>query len=449
MELSSPPANGMARISQRAPKSCQRCSIKKMKCSKEIPCLPCLDSGIGDQCRREQVITTKHIRQTQRKNRRETLSRSGGGSPVKPDLNNDAERRSFQPVQDQGPSFPGVRPRPGVMDSSYSESHRYAYRNEVYGPAGSGPEKAVQAAPSAYYPSSTSTITDPEASTYNEQADIENAANSLELLAWGRQRDSGLSPSSAMVVNAASRSADILLPRQARLVLCYHRDWMSWTHNTIHWPTFFSECQDYWLEGIVVEKAWLSIYYAALCAALIVMPSQQRIEIGIADGITKHLYHNSIEALKSADYAANHTRRCVQAVCLITPCAHVFGGSNLFAVLMSSAIRIAQSLNMHRIGPDLRSPTTMELRRDREIQKSMWAYLCTQDWFNIPFANAHAIAPNHCTTPLPLNCDGIGGLVPNGAEFQALSMETPTQMTYILNLYQGTSNPTPASSASN
>ena len=143
---------------------------------------------------------------------------------------------------------------------------------------------------------------EPETSQYNEQADIENAANSLELLAWGRQRESGLSPNSCMVMNIAARNTDILLPRQARLVLCYHRDWINWTHNTLHWPTFFQECQDYWLEGVVVEPVWLSIYYAALCvsmvlsvevatltrasqAGLIVMPPEQRVEIGIADGM--------------------------------------------------------------------------------------------------------------------------------------------------------------------
>jgi len=74
---------------------------------------------------------------------------------------------------------------------------------------------------------------------------------------------------------------------------------------------------------------------------------------------------------------------------------------------------------------------------DREIQKSLWTYLCTQDWFNIPFANAHAISPAHCTTPLPLNCDGISGFSQNKDRFKALPAECPTQMTYMLNVFQG------------
>ena len=71
------------------------------------------------------------------------------------------------------------------------------------------------------------------------------------------------------------------------------------------------------------------------------------------------------------------------------------------------------------------------------MQKCLWLYLCTQDWFNIPFANAHAIAPNHCTTPLPLNCDGVNGFHQDGDAFKALPKDTATQMTYMLNIYQG------------
>jgi hypothetical protein len=152
-----------------------------------------------------------------------------------------------------------------ALPNTYSESHRYAHRKDAESDSQINPETAHADAPRGYQQRRASIATEADPSSYNEQADIENAANSLELLAWGRQRDTGFSPSSAMVLNVAARNADVLLPRQARLVLCYHRDWINWTHNTIHWPSFFSECQDYWLEGIVVEKAWLSVYYATLC----------------------------------------------------------------------------------------------------------------------------------------------------------------------------------------
>lgn len=95
---------------------------------------------------------------------------------------------------------------------------------------------------------------------------------------------------------------------------------------------------------------------------------------------------------------------------------------------------------MHRIGPD-RSDVALDEKQklERELQKSLWIFLCNQDWFNIPFANAHAISPAHCTTPVPLNCDGISGLSQNGASFKAEPMDKPTQMTYMLDMFQGLS----------
>lgn len=264
MDPSSSPAT--ARISQRAPKSCHRCSIKKMKCPKTIPCAPCIDSGMGGQCRREEVITTKHMRQAHRRSRRESVNRTTEythNTSVKGAL----QDRIHLTGVDRLAAFPSQFVAPGIHEISYSESQRHGhdYEEDMSSATVSSLRAPGQLARGHHESPGPVIAAEVESSTYNEQADIENAANSLELLAWGRQRDSGLSPTAAMVLNVATRNTDILLPRQARLVLCYHRDWITWTHNTIHWPTFFSECQDYWLEGIVVEKGWLAIYYAALC----------------------------------------------------------------------------------------------------------------------------------------------------------------------------------------
>ena len=173
------------------------------------------------------------------------------------------------PRIDQGDMFQNEFARSALPETLYSESHRHAHMKDADDDSNLNLQTSPAAVPQGYYERRVSVAVEPETSSYNEQADIENAANSLELLAWGRQRDSALSPNSAMILNVAARNADVLLPRQAKLVLCYHRDWINWTHNTIHWPTFFAECQNYWLEGIIVEKAWLSVYYAALCVRIV------------------------------------------------------------------------------------------------------------------------------------------------------------------------------------
>jgi hypothetical protein len=230
-----------------------------MKCTKTIPCGPCVSAGLNDQCQREQVITTKHIRQASKRSKREVMVRitehSQSREEIKHGIDSSKPRHSLHHQE----AFPTGFSR----GSGYSESDRYAYSKGTYAQMSGGFPSSSPGR--AHSEASRTTINEADSSSYNEQADIENAANSLELLAWGRQRESGLSPTSSMVVDPAARSADILLPRQAKFVLCYHRDYINWTHNTIHWPRFFKECHDYWLEGVVVEGAWLAIYYAALC----------------------------------------------------------------------------------------------------------------------------------------------------------------------------------------
>ncbi|KAH6664576.1 hypothetical protein B0J14DRAFT_681677 [Halenospora varia] len=117
-------------------------------------------------------------------------------------------------------------------------------------------------------------------------------------------------------------------------------------------------------------------------------------------------------------------------------CAHNFDGSDLLAVLFSCAIRIAQTLNIHRLGLDAPRLSSTQ-KSEREVQKSIWLFLTIQDWFMIPFGNAFSIYPTHCTTSLPANCDGIaGGLPPPTNEFLPLPMDFPTHMSYNLIMYQ-------------
>jgi hypothetical protein len=57
------------RVSQRAPRSCQPCSRRKLRCSKQIPCSACVSRGVPDDCCRESVILSKHTSKTYRTRR--------------------------------------------------------------------------------------------------------------------------------------------------------------------------------------------------------------------------------------------------------------------------------------------------------------------------------------------------------------------------------------------
>jgi hypothetical protein len=109
----------------------------------------------------------------------------------------------------------------------------------------------------------------------------------------------------------------------------------------------------------------------------------------------------------------------------------------MLSVMLASAIRIAQSLNIHRLGPDPEIPISNQGTLQREIEKSVWMFLRTQDWLLIPFNNAYSISPRHCTTPRPIHCSGISGLAPGREPFESISLEQPTLMSYQLIMFEG------------
>lgn len=260
------------RTTQRAPQSCQRCSTKKMRCSKTIPCEPCIDLGLAQQCRREQVILTKQIRNQQRHRGQGPNTTSSTISPQPPrrqrvenvsDIPTVGDRST--PNQQPSPSAEHHhRARPFIEQSDEGCDCTNAERLDCRTGAELQQEALLLVSPTRNsnwplpegLPEASS-----ETSPYNEGADVENAATALEFLAWGRVRDAAVSP---LPIQVSIVGRDLLTPQQARLVLSYHRDWLSWTHNTIPWPKFFNECRRYWREGIVGERAWLAVYYATL-----------------------------------------------------------------------------------------------------------------------------------------------------------------------------------------
>ncbi|KAB2572381.1 putative transcription factor lepB [Lasiodiplodia theobromae] len=85
--------------------------------------------------------------------------------------------------------------------------------------------------------------------------------------------------------------------------------------------------------------------------------------------------------------------------------------SNLNATLSSAAIRIAQSIGLHKIvgrpasiaGSAERRHETIEI----ELGKRVWWQMTIQDHFAIPFTDSYSINPAHFTTEIPSNCDDV------------------------------------------
>ena len=68
--------------------------------------------------------------------------------------------------------------------------------------------------------------------------------------------------------------------------------------------------------------------------------------------------------------------------------------SNSQSVLLASAVRIAQSLGLHRLGRPRRtlherSSESMPEVIQKELGRRVWQQLVTQDWFSVPFSETY------------------------------------------------------------
>ena len=290
-----PSAPSEIRLTQRAPQSCNRCANRKVKCSKTIPCETCINLGLAAQCDREVVIVT-------RQDRRGLANRKPGrrgrppGSQNKKRTHGSADPNPLWGRESNStpvPSVEGHRSEQAVhttlpvhsfglaipVDSAFHDS-----RANVFSSGQFATNQEFQDNQDGWSPSSSSSMSirpqihiskqmateNPSGhvgstnSWLNEEALAENAAMTLECLAWGRQRDEGISPRSIMSAQHRTDSFDFLNIQQARGAIDFHRGSLTWMHNVIHWPTFYNECEKFWNGEMAEEKSWLALYYAVL-----------------------------------------------------------------------------------------------------------------------------------------------------------------------------------------
>lgn len=122
---------------------------------------------------------------------------------------------------------------------------------------------------------------------------------------------------------------------------------------------------------------------------------------------SRTLFDKSREMLHKAEFMDKHKLTSVQTICLLVQVAHNFDKSDLTCVLVSAAIRIAQCLNLHRLGHDdhnvvCHSDTHSVI--DREVRKRVWWFLVRYDWLQIPFQNTCQIHYSQFNTQMPANC---------------------------------------------
>ncbi|KAK2025434.1 hypothetical protein LX32DRAFT_703441 [Colletotrichum zoysiae] len=261
------------------------------------------------------------------------------------------------------------------------------------------------------------TETAPERVEFDDRS-MKDAASILEFLAWGRRKDSEYHPTvspeataifapgsegpripegerdAVLDLNESSQLAVVQLllpdPRQVWDLVQYHEECLLWYHNSIFAPTFRTQLAAFYSDhkGIIesegVDLQWVSLLFSVLTVSLVCAPSRRAHAWGFQDSERETLSRRWFEAM---------------AIATATIAAHPLGHSNSQSIHLAAAVRIAQSLGLHRLKYDV-----SESNVEKETGRRVWCQLCSQDWFGIPFSESYLISPLYSTSEPPQNC---------------------------------------------
>ncbi|KAJ5110658.1 C6 transcription factor [Penicillium argentinense] len=403
---------------QRPSYSCTECTRRKLRCSKQIPCLACIERGTAQDCRRRDDLES-------RRGSRRTRSRGVEG------LDPPATLTGYESLADS--AEPANTPLSYNIDATANCSPGMSAKVEV----SSG--KPTEAPGLRQSPKILDSVS-------------QDAAVMLEFLALSRQQVLHLAQ-----IDQPSQNGDRCLPDATDMVftatqvdnmMTYHQECIAWIHNIVHMPTFREQCSLSLNSVDAIEGAWLSLYYAMLAVTLYHTHPEKLEEFEIYSGTELSLlcYQKSIDSLNTADFMKNHSIFSVQAICLLIYIGHNAGQSDRISVLLASASRIAQCLGLHRLGPDTPAATQKSTESsdrtqqlvDREVSKRVWWFLVRQDWLQIPYNNTYNIHPSQFNTPMPTHCEEEVLEMATEDHIMEKSQETYTQGSYTSVLNKGT-----------
>ncbi|KAF5650662.1 transcriptional regulatory [Fusarium sp. NRRL 25303] len=363
------------RSSQRSVLACTNCSRRKIKCSKTIPCTACVRQNKAAQCQREPVAVVS--RRSVGRSRASTAL--GDPPPVIVPVPEAASRAQVSPTSID--EVATLNPTAGSIARSSNESLPHIDERMI--------EQLL------------ASLSTPDTRLTNE------AAAMLEFLTHGRRnilnQFTGRESISTSMTQPVQKWDTFLPVEDARSLLVLHEKHLTWMHNTVHMPTFLREFDENILK-FECDGNWIALYYALLSQTLYHLDSDYLLSLPQVDNnASRVLFDKSIEMLYNAEFMDKHKLTSVQAICLLVQVAHNFDKSDLICVLVSTAIRIAQCLNLHRLGFDEPGAGVNEVI-DREVRKRVWWFLVRYDWLQIPFQNTCQISYSQFNTPMPANC---------------------------------------------
>ncbi|EXJ71428.1 uncharacterized protein A1O5_05236 [Cladophialophora psammophila CBS 110553] len=377
--------------------ACRLCTRRKVKCDKQIPCHNCVKRGTPEECEREDA---DH-------------------------LNAPSSISGVRRPPDDTAALAALRTRVAELEAALQE--RIADANVSRSPttATATTEQADGRA-----------VAQLRSSSPSQGSDIEDAVTVLEFLAWGRMKD----PDNAMLSPEALRVSEhddgigispaeeldcaldsgrnllswlqILLPsrRQVHQLVDYHSNCMLWFHGSYFAPTLSQELGSFYAnhggkfnsKGVALQ--WVALLFSVMAGTITSAPAHEARKWGFDESESRLLsqkwYKAVVVSLNAANFTAHHCLHAVQAITTLTNTAHMLGHSNAQSVMLASAVRIAQSLGLHRLDGDAPG-AAVELETGRRV----WQELCTQDWFSTAFSESYSINPLHSTSSPPQNCD--------------------------------------------
>lgn len=377
------------RRTQRQPLACKACTKSKVRCDKNVPCARCFRRNTP--CEREAVEISV-----------------------------------------------GQRRKSTCTTSSQSESNAVGVQTISSGIQSGLPCVSKRHELQRIDPGNTSQLLDKlERNQPKAQVKFEDLATCIEGLAWGRHQCHKYPHSSCLrfepqhASSAPTLISELVhrrLPdtQSARRLVDFHIRMLSWNHNVLHGPTFLHQCEKFWTSKTVPDNQWLALYCAVLSTSAWSVYNDPRCQDKVGLLHTKQtpaeLFELVSDILNSEGFMDRHTIFTLQAICISGMVANVLGKSNLLVTWINAAIRIAQCLGLHHIGPD-----TSELRNEalqKEVGRRVWWKLVELDYHSIPYTGTYSINAKHCTTQLPRNS--------NDEDLHHQSQEVLTSSTYAL-----------------
>jgi hypothetical protein len=254
----------------------------------------------------------------------------------------------------------------------------------------------------------------------------QDAASILEFLAWGRRKDPNLPTVVSPEVDrneyhesepdpfedCTSLSVlQLLLPsqHQIRQLVDYHCEALLWYHGSFYAPTFRVQLQVFWdrlagqLTSTGINLQWVALLFSILAGSLTCAPPAQAQSWGYRDAeqatLSKRWFQAITTCLNRSNYTSNLSIFSCQAIATGTISAHLLGFSSSQSIHLAAAVRIAQSLGLHRLSASATGTAT-----EKEIGRRVWTQLCSQDWFGIPFSESYLVNPLYSTSEPPSNC---------------------------------------------